>query len=80
MADVSETNDTDTDPAAYVPGTFGCHEAMHMASVAMEMVDRHLCEHPAIKGNEAWFHLAGRAFDALFELYQAIGAEHMKDD
>lgn len=59
----------------FAPGTFGCHEALHMANVALEIVDRHLLEHPAIALKPEWFALAERAHKALFDLYQAIGGE-----
>jgi len=58
------------------PGSFGCHEAFHMASVFSATVDRELLDHGAILARPEWFALANRAFDALFALYQAIGAEH----
>lgn len=61
----------------YGPGSFGCHEALHMASVCHGMIDEHLCGHPAIVQNEKWSALAEKAASALFDLYQAIGAEHL---
>ena len=64
----------------YGPGTFGCHEALHMASIEMQDVARDLMSHPAIAANPEWFFLAHQAHDALFSLYQAIGAEHMTTD
>jgi hypothetical protein len=63
--------------ARYAPGTFGCHEALHVASLLMEEVDRHLAEHPAVALNPDWYRLAVRAQEALFELYQEIGAAHV---
>ncbi len=63
--------------ADYTPGSHGCHEALHMASFLMQAVDTELCDHPAVKQNPAWEALATRAHDALFDLYQAIGAEHI---
>lgn len=62
--------------ARFAPGTYGCHEALHIAAVLAAMVDRELAEHPAVKANPAWKALADRASDALGDLYQAIGAEH----
>jgi excinuclease UvrABC ATPase subunit len=64
----------------YGPGTFGCHEAMHTASLIMEMIDRDLCDHPSIEQNEDWRKLAKNARSIVFDLYQAIGAAHLKDD
>lgn len=66
----------DFDPADFKPGTMGCHEALHMASVALAIVDDHLCQHPAIATNGDWLAIATRALEDLYELYQAIGAAH----
>ncbi|SDE25460.1 hypothetical protein [Rhodospira trueperi] len=67
----------DLDPKGVQPGSYGCHEALHMASFLMEAVDGHLMEHPAVTLNPEWFALAAQAHDALFALYQAIGAAHL---
>ena len=64
----------------YGPGTFGCHEAMHTASIALDMVDSNLRDHPAVQQNETWMRLANDACKALFDLYQAIGIIHLKND
>ena len=61
----------------FKPGTYGCHEAMHMASVYMKLVDD-LSEHPAIKESETFSYWTNRAWDALETLYQAIAKEHME--
>jgi hypothetical protein len=37
--------------ARFAPGTLGCHEALHMASVLADMVDVQLAEHPAVRLN-----------------------------
>ena len=63
--------------ATYRPGTFGCHEALHMASVARDFVEEHVCNHPTIGLNPEWEALANKACEALFDLYQAIGREHL---
>ncbi|WP_346772368.1 tyrosine-type recombinase/integrase [Chelativorans sp. AA-79] len=62
---------------AFGPGSFGCHEAMEGASIFMDSVDRHLCEHPAVLANPDWYRLASEAQTALFNLYQAIAEEHI---
>jgi hypothetical protein len=61
----------------FTPGSIGCHEALHMASFLCAAVDEQLCEHEAVKLNPEWVALADRARDALMDLYQAIGAEHL---
>lgn len=64
----------------FKPGSFGCHEALHMASVLAEMVDERLCEHPAIQGNAIWLATAKEAAALLFDLYQMIGAAHLGEE
>src|SRR5215213_124544 len=32
-------------PEGFEPGTFGCHEALHLAPTFMIMVEQHLAEH-----------------------------------
>lgn len=61
----------------FQPGTLGCHEALHMASFLAHAVSKELCEHKAIAAKPEWKALADAAFDNLFNLYQAIGAEHL---
>ena len=61
----------------FKPGTFGCHEALHMASFLCDVVDRQLVEHEAIKQNKEWLKLAYQARAALIVLYNEIGKEHL---
>lgn len=61
----------------FLPGSMGCHEALHMASFLASAVDEELREHPAIQANPKWKALAETATDALIELYSAIGSEHL---
>lgn len=58
----------------YLPGTFGFHEAANTASLILDLVDERLMQHPAIAGNPDCFRLAARASEALFNLYQTLGA------
>lgn len=67
----------DADPLAFVPGTLGCHEALHMASYFASAVDTELAEHPAITRNPEWKALADAATEKLADLYQAIGTAHL---
>lgn len=61
----------------YKPGTFGCHEALHMAAFFAQAVETELAEHPAIGHNPEWRALAAAAVENLAALYQAIGGEHL---
>jgi hypothetical protein len=57
---------------------YATHEVLHMANFLAGAVDEELVEHIAIFEREEWKEKAIRARDALIELYQAIGAEHIK--
>ncbi|MDR6955238.1 hypothetical protein J2X65_004617 [Ancylobacter sp. 3268] len=35
----------------FAPGSFGCHEALHIAAVVMNLIDRDLRSHPAVLVN-----------------------------
>jgi hypothetical protein len=76
---IEELN-ADHDPGwwdEYRPGSFGCHELLDRTSLAMNALDEWVLSHPACVGNEEWFALVQRAFDALYELYQGVGAAHL---
>ena len=54
---------------------FARHEALHMSLFLCEAVGAQLLEHPAVSAHVPWARLAEEAHDALWRLYQAIGAE-----
>jgi len=64
----------------YAPGTYGCHEALHMTSYFASAIEEELCEHRSILANPEWRKLASSAARSLEELYQAIGAQHLGSD
>ena len=61
----------------YLPGTTGCHELLDRTSLVSDLLERHILDHPACVANPAWYRLAEQAADALCELYQQVGAEHL---
>jgi hypothetical protein len=61
----------------YTSTSFGFHEAVHTASIVLDLVDEQLLHHPAIAGDSEWFRLASRASEALFNLYQSMGAAQL---
>jgi hypothetical protein len=67
----------DHPPKGFEPGTFGCHEALRLASTFMIVVEQHLAEHPAIRSNPEWEALATTAVTALADLYHAIHKAHL---
>jgi len=61
----------------YAPGTHGCHELLDRTSLAAATVEQHILSHPACAQNREWYELAIQAVEALNDLYQRIGAEHL---
>jgi hypothetical protein len=53
---------------------FGRHEVLHMSLFLAQCVEEQLMDHEQIRSNPDWMRLAETANDALFRLYQAIGA------
>jgi hypothetical protein len=60
------------------PGSFGCHELLDRTALIMKTVEEFIVSHPACLNNKEWFALARQASEALHELYQQIGAEHLE--
>lgn len=61
----------------YKPGTFGCHELLDRVAFLSKSLDEFVVEHPACIRNADWYALARQASDALAELYQRVGSEHL---
>lgn len=53
------------------------YEALHTTALAMDFVDRHLIEHPAIADNARWRNMAQDAHKKLFDLQQALQTEYL---
>lgn len=68
------------DEKGFAPGTLGCHEALHAASIVLDMVERQLLDHPSVVVQKDWYAKAVSAHQHLFELYQAIGGAHIPDE
>lgn len=62
--------------AKFAPGSMGCHEALHVANMMADTLERHLLTHPAIILNPDWYARVSRACHELGTLYQEIGAAH----
>ena len=62
------------------PGTFGYHEALHVASIQMDSLERYLLEHPAVLMDKDAYRLCHEAHTLLFNLYQHLGAIHLAED
>ena len=62
----------------YGPGSFGCHELLDRVNLLGDLVEGQVLEHPSCALDPEWHQLAVRAVEALRELYQRIGAEHLE--
>lgn len=47
------------------PGSFGCHEVMHVTDILAGLVDGQLCNHSAILRDPRWLRLATEAATTL---------------
>lgn len=72
------TNQTEIEKK-YGPGSFGCHEALHVSSMLTELVIERLLDHPTIVMNKKYYDLANEASEKLNDLYNAIGEDHLND-
>ena len=61
----------------YKPGSFGCHELLDRVMLLGDLVEGQVLEHPSCALQPEWYHLAAEAVEALRELYQRIGREHL---
>ena len=59
------------------PGSYSCHEALHMADFIARTIHNELVDHDAIRANAEWHHLARTAANTLDELCQAIERAHI---
>jgi len=64
-------------PDTYAPGSYGCHEVLHMTAFLEHAVDTELVQHTAIQRDSSFLLEAERALSALSRLYQLIGAKHL---
>ncbi len=62
----------------YRPGSFGCHELLDRIALLADMLERQQFDHPACVANPEWYRLVEQAAAALRELYQQVGAEHLR--
>ena len=63
--------------ARYKPGSFGCHELLDRAQLLGDLAEAQLLGHPACALDAEYHRLASEAVEALRELYQRVGADHL---
>jgi hypothetical protein len=79
LADLAAENEPGWE-SQFQPGAFGCHELLDRTSLLGDLVESQLLEHPACVLNPKWHQLALNAVEALRELYQQVGAEHLAEE
>lgn len=56
---------------------FHTHEALDRTYLCCEMFDTYVAEHPYVKADPQLAELCEKATDALYAVYNAIGARHL---
>lgn len=59
---------------------FHYHEALDRADMVGEIISNVLADHPVIKAHKNYSELVDVAHKAVWDLYQAIGYGHLKND
>ncbi len=63
--------------ARFGPGSFGCHEALHVTQVVVDMIDRELLSHSAVLLNPFWYGKVREAQASLRSAYNAVADNHL---
>jgi hypothetical protein len=59
------------------PGSFGCHEGVHVTKLVVDLIQEQLVDHSAVLLNPHWFYCVREAQQLLYSAYNAIGGEHL---
>lgn len=59
------------------PGSFGCHEALHVTHLVVDLIERELVQHSAVLLDPSWFDRIREAQALLYRAYQEAGARHL---
>jgi hypothetical protein len=62
------------------PGTMYAHEALHMTAFLQNSFDTEVMHHPTVLRDPELYRLAFRAFERMYEVYQAIGAQYLNEE
>lgn len=58
-------------------GSFGCHEALHVTQMVVDLIERELLEHSAVLLNPFWYERVREAQGLLRGAYSAVAEEHL---
>jgi hypothetical protein len=59
------------------PGSFGCHEAMHVTQLVVDLIERQLVQHSAVLLNPVWYPQVREAQALLYRAYSGAADEHL---
>lgn len=60
------------------PGSFGCHEAVHMTQAVVALIQRELVEHSAVLQDADWYRQVREAQELLHGAYQRAAEKHFE--
>lgn len=61
----------------YGPGSFGCHEAMHVTQVVVDLMERELLSHSAVLLDSFWYGKVREAQALLRSAYNHVAEAHL---
>lgn len=65
--------------ARFGPGSFGCHEALHVTELVVDLIERQLVQHSAVLLNPVWYAQVREAQASLHRTYCAMADEHLRE-
>lgn len=63
--------------ARYGPGSLGCHEAMHVTQVVVDLIERELLSHSAVLLDSFWYSKVREAQALLRSAYSQVAQDHL---
>lgn len=62
----------------YGPGSFGCHEAMHVTQVVVDLIEQELLSHSAVLLDAFWYGKVREARTLLRSAYNHVAQVHLE--
>lgn len=63
--------------ARFGAGSFGCHEALHVTHLVVELIERELLSHGAVLLNPFWYGRIREAQALLHNAYSTVSQDHL---
>lgn len=61
----------------YGPGSLGCHEALHVTNLVVELLERELAGHSAVLLDAFWYGKVREAQALLYSAYSQVAQVHL---